>query len=298
MTDLFRSLAVGAALLTIPAAGHAADERARELLQQVRSAIGGPTLEGLRSLTVGGEFQRVVGDENMAGRWTSEWPLPDRIRRDEQLETPMGDGPTLVTVVNGDAVWRDVENSGTSGHVMVIRRQAPEAGTDDGRPVRAEFQRLLIGLLADTSLLGLEATYAGQAESPDGTADAIDLTGPGGFEARLFVGRETRLPLMLTYRAVPPQARMRVMRRGPGAPPRPPDAVVTAPGGAPVVGEPGHARPEAVPMQMFFADHRRTGGLMLPTRITIQIDGRPSEEWQLTDAKPNASISPSRFQKR
>ena len=52
-------------------------------------------------------------------------------------------------------------------------------------------------------------TYGGQAESPDGKADIIDVTGPDDFKVRLFVDTETHLPLMLTY--MEPEARM-VMR--------------------------------------------------------------------------------------
>ena len=55
--------------------------------------------------------------------------------------------------------------------------------------------------------------YGGQAESPDGKADIIDVTGPDDFKARLFVDADTHLPLMLTY--MEPEARvvMRTMTR-------------------------------------------------------------------------------------
>ena len=45
----------------------------------------------------------------------------------------------------------------------------------------------------------LEFKYAGQAEAPDGKADVLEVQGPDGFTAKLFVDGKTHLPLMLTW---------------------------------------------------------------------------------------------------
>jgi hypothetical protein len=59
-----------------------------------------------------------------------------------------------------------------------------------------------------------EVTYAGVAESPDGTADMIEMKDARGQALRLFVDQQTHLPLMLAYSEVRP----RIMMGGPGGP--------------------------------------------------------------------------------
>lgn len=292
MRHLMTPVVLSACLLAAtPAGAGAGDPRADDLLAQMRRAIGGQALERLQSLTFTGEFERAVGEAQMNGQFTLELAPPDKVRRDEQIDTPMGAGPTIVAAVNGGEAWRDVENSSMGGAHVVIRRPAAAPGADDGMPIRAEFQRLLLGLVANTSLLGLEASFAGQAESPDGVADVIDVRGEGGFIAQLFVDRETHLPLMVAYSGVPPQARMRVMRGGPGSHQGPaPDASADAEAAALAA-----AKPQPVAMQMFFGDHRKSDGLMLPTRITIQVAGKPAEEWRITATKVNAAVKADRF---
>ena len=71
--------------------------------------------------------------------------------------------------------------------------------------VRADFYRTVLGILpVAQGLSGLTFTHAGQAESNDGTADALDVKGEN-FVARLFVDSKTHLPLMLTYMAPQPR---------------------------------------------------------------------------------------------
>lgn len=291
--QLIRVVAGACLAMTIPAWAAASDPKADDVLAGVRRAIGGQALERARSVTLAGEFERTIGDAQMTGAITLEVVQPDKVRRDEQLETPMGPGPTIVSVVDGSTAWRDVENTSMAGMHVMIRRPEGQAAPDDGAPLRAEFQRLLLGITANTSLLGLEATYAGQAESPDGVADVIEFRDATSFAAKLFVDRETRLPLMLSWTGVPPQARMRMMRGAPGAG-RPPDAQAAAEADAAAAAK---ERPQPVEMQMFFAEHRTTAGLTLPTRITFQVAGKPSEEWRFTSTKVDAPIKADRFRK-
>jgi hypothetical protein len=267
-------------------------------LRQARQAIGGAALETLQTLTLTGEFQRVMGDADMTGRLTYELALPDKVRREEQMDTPMGEGPTLITAVNGADAWRDVENTAMGHATIMIRRPAGAGAADEGMPVRAEIQRLLAGVLADTRLLGLDATHAGQAQAADGTADVIDLKSPDGFAARLFVATDTHLPLMLAYKGVPVQTRMRTMRGGPGAAMHGGGPLAAASQAQAEATAAGAELPPPVDMQMFFGDHRKVDGLMLPARITIQAAGKPSEEWRITTVKANATIKSDRFVKK
>ena len=79
---------------------------------------------------------------------------------------------------------------------------------------QTDLARLYLGLTGGTQP-GFAATYSygGQAESPDGKADIIDVSGPDDFKVRLFVDAETHLPLMLTYMEPEPRMVMRTMTR-------------------------------------------------------------------------------------
>jgi hypothetical protein len=163
-------------------------------------------------------------------------------------------------------------------------------------------------------------TYAGQAESPDGSAHMIDVSGPEDFKARLFVDTVTHQPLMLTY--MEPEARpIRMMTRGPGAGGGSGSTVVTPHGSATT--SPGNASgsgsalsqltpeqraelekqmkeaeatpPKLVEQRLYFADYREVDGLMLPHRITRGTPEKPTEEWEIKSYKVNPTIKPDRF---
>ena len=89
---------------------------------------------------------------------------------------------------------------------------------------QTDLARLYLGLTGSTQPgFNCTYTYGGQAESPDGKADIVDVAGPEDFKARLFVDAETHLPLMLTYMEPEARVMMRTLTRdgrsgGPGAP--------------------------------------------------------------------------------
>ena len=49
----------------------------------------------------------------------------------------------------------------------------------------------------------LTFTYVAVAEAPEGRADVVEASGPGGFSARVFVQQTTHLPVMVTWNAQP-----------------------------------------------------------------------------------------------
>jgi hypothetical protein len=61
----------------------------------------------------------------------------------------------------------------------------------------------------------LEFTDGGEAESPDGKADVVNVKGPGSFAARLFIDKSSHRPLMLSYQGVAPRMVVQTMRGGP-----------------------------------------------------------------------------------
>ncbi|HEX8421822.1 MAG TPA: hypothetical protein VF634_00325, partial [Pyrinomonadaceae bacterium] len=163
---------------------------------------------------------------------------------------------------------------------------------------RAEYARYVLALLLSSpSGYGLEFNYAGEAVADDGRADVIDATGRDGFAARLFLDKETHLPLMLTYRAPKPRVFTTMMRSGDGGDKKKQeDALKEAREKA--AQELATAKPEEVEMQLRFADYRKTGGLMLPHRITQGTDGEVNEEWEIKTYEFNPQFKADKFQKK
>ena len=65
---------------------------------------------------------------------------------------------------------------------------------------KKEFAKLALGMFAmSPAAYPVELSDGGQAESPDGKADVIDVKGEGGFAAKLFIDAQTHLPLMLSW---------------------------------------------------------------------------------------------------
>ena len=90
-----------------------------------------------------------------------------------------------------------------AGPGMMVRMPAPPAAGSDAetqalRQARADLARFAVAfLLTPPASMPLEFTYGGEAESPDGKADVVDVKGPGSFAARLFFDKSSHRPLML-----------------------------------------------------------------------------------------------------
>jgi hypothetical protein len=176
------------------------------------------------------------------------------------------------------------------------------------RRSREELARLLLGLVAGTQpSFAVTYTYAGQAESPDGKADVIDVKGPDNFAARLFLDAQSHLPLMLTYVAPEPRLMMR-MSRGGGPPPAGTPHGATTTAGTPQTLSPeekegmekARKEAEATPAKMveyrvFFTDYREVNGLSLPHHITRGTAEKTTEEWDIKGYKINPSLKADRF---
>ena len=168
-------------------------------------------------------------------------------------------------------------------------------GSDDPARLRARLEkdmaRLSVALLAGSNLPGVEFTYGGTAESPDGRAEVLEVKGPGGFKGKLFLDEKTARPMMLVYQEIPRRLSMR--RGSPGAtPPSTPDL-------------PGHGAPTAAPAtpemkeaQMFLSDYKTEGGVSLPRSITIKVQDGPTEEWTVQKIKLNPAFGADHFKKR
>jgi hypothetical protein len=274
----------------------AGDGKAAELLAQARTALGGNSaIDKVQALSAMGKVRRSAGDMQLAGDITLQFQLPDHLLRTDSL-SPDG-GMTLVTDqgFNGDVLIRASRTFNAPPGAVLRMPPTPARGSDAEaqalRAARADLARLSVALL----LRGPESqpvdfAYAGQAESPDGKADVIDVKSRDGgtFAARLFLDPATHRPLMLSYRGVAPRIAVQTRRLPPGA--------------APPQGSPPEVAPppagDIVDIEMFLDDYRRVDGVMLPHHVTRSIAGEVNEEWTFATMTVNPRFKNDTFAAR
>ncbi len=310
-------------------AAEQAAEQAAKVLADMRQALGGAKVEQVKGLTLEGPFRREMGQRQLEGTIVLTLAGPDRMHKSEENEFPGGMSVERIQALSGESAWMDVQNRGGMGGGMQImmRNGPPGAPTDPAEAekrmatmLRGEMQRWMLALLASPEG---EVTYAGVAESPDGKADTLEMKDARGQTLRLFVDQATHLPLMLAYSEVRPRmmmmgrpgrrtwsgrwtrrrrwarrrcwcrcpwrCRSRRSRRGSSERPSP---------------EEMRRRMESMPppapsaVQMRFDDYATVDGVKLPKRISLSVDGTPTEEWTVEKIKVNPSIKAELFQKK
>lgn len=313
-----------------------------KVLADAREALGGDKkIDAVRALSIEGRALRT----NPAGATTeSEFEvaleLPDKyMRRDAVIN--MGNMSIYRTSgFNGDGVIDETDTPpqlAGGGHVVMFRTAGPGGATTTigGAPPTPEqqeatrramlttskqdFARLTLGMFVKSfAAYPLTMSYAGEAESPDGKADVIEVKGEGDFAARLFIDAKTHLPLMLSWMAREPISVFRQMG-GPGG------SNVVSPGGA-QAGPPGTAGPgqpargnmtpeereklakqldeqakaaeakrRLVEFRLFYSDYRPVDGIKIPHQIQRSVDGRPTEEVTFDKVKVNPKIDAKKF---
>jgi hypothetical protein len=147
------------------------------------------------------------------------------------------------------------------------------------RQIRKEFACLIFALtLTPRSSFPLEFTYAGEIKTDKSNVEAIEISGPHEFAARLFVDQTSSRPVMLSYRES--------ISRKTGY-------VVSAD-----VNENKAEEFEEVAIQLYFLDYRNVNGLMLPFQIVKAVNGAPIDEWKIEKYKVNPDLKAKRFEKR
>jgi hypothetical protein len=319
---------IQAVFLTLLAAqvlvvGQGAD--ARKIVADIRAALGGEEkLAALRTIAAEGQVSKVINENTSApSDFELAIELPGKYMKREVFANISGMQLKRRVGFNGNELIEDMDTPPAMGGNVHIMR-APGAGMVGGTPSaeqlaaqkaqllassRREFARLMVGMTAGTSpQFPVEFVYAGQAEARDGKADILDVKGPDGFTARLFVDGKTHLPLMLTWMDKEPLSMMitndgRGRSAGPGM-------VVTgsgvARGGTPE--EPAKMRDDmaarmaeaeakrrVVEWRLFYGDYKVVDGLKVPTKIQRMTDGVATEEITLEKIKVNGKIDPAKF---
>ena len=308
--------ALGAAPLYAAARGEQGEEeKAAMVMAATRDALGGGRAERLKTFSLEADLTRNAGRMQLASEIELLVQLPDRYLRTETSGGPMAGA--FSTGFNGETAIRPA--GGPTGGGVFIRigpgpgpggpgplrepmKMTPEEQAQADRlmvqSARAELSRMMLGLFA-TAHPSTDAhyAYAGEAEAPDGRAHVVDVTGADGFAARLFIDRESRLPLMLTYRA--PQPRMVMRAEGPagrGTPARQ-GGGTRAPAGDTLMAAPAMAAPDIVDHTLYFAEWRDVDGVKVPHLIRKASAGETTEEWTVRRVRLDPAIDPGKFER-
>lgn len=267
-------------LLLMSAGLMADDSKAARLLAQARQALGGEAkLAKVQGLTATGGSMRPMFEHARIGELRIDLQFPGRLLRTD-ANRPPGSDATFVMLrgLDGSTLLRKSKIiNGGPGHRM---SQPPIVGGSEAaalRSARHELTRLAIALLL-TPPADADARFAdgGEAQSPDGKADVLVVTGADGFAARVFLDKSSHRPLMMTYRDFDPRF---IVPSKPGDPP-------------------GYARSggtTAVELTWYFDDYKSVSGILMPHRIARAIDGEPDEEWTFTKFVLNPTFAADAF---
>ncbi len=175
---------------------------------------------------------------------------------------------------------------------------------------KQDFARLGLGLFANTlATFPMTFAYSARAEAPQGTADVLDVKGPGNFVVRLFIHGETHLPVMISWQAPPTN----VIVTTPGQPPPrtvAPGAVIVSAPAAPAATATQEEKDkytkdvaalrqktQATPIEyrLYYADYRDVDGVKLPFRLRRAIGTDTTEETIFDRFRLNTKIDPRKF---
>jgi hypothetical protein len=273
-------------MLGTPMTMSAGADKGAEVLAEARKAIGGENkVSGVKTILATGKSQRQMGERQMDGEIEIAIELPDRYLR-TQVDSIMGNSVTREQGFSGSALLE--RSAAPPGAVVMFR--GPDAGGDPERAKQMRLQlqknelsRLLAAWLLTTPAYAQgQFTYVGEAESPDGKADVLELKGADNLSSRVFIDKKTRRPLMLTFQGRPPMIRTQTVSAGQ----RPPA------GGH---GDVDAAPPALTEISWFLDDFKEVGGLWLPHRLVQAADGKTIEEWEFSKIVVNQPIKDDKF---
>jgi hypothetical protein len=301
------------------------------ILAAARQALGGDKkLTAVKTFTAAGRTKQVRGENLVPIEFEIFVELPDKyVRKDE---VPAQETGVTAAGFNGDDLVQDPPPPPPPP--LATPPGGAPAGAPAGPPrnpsaarvntLKQDFARLTLGMFATSfSAYPMTFTYVGEAEAPQGKADVVDAKGPNNFTLRLFIAKDTHLPIMVQWQAPAPPQRGRPGGPGPGAPGATPAApggqrgappagappAGAPPAGAPPTGAPQGARPEAPGRgaqtgpgapenRLYFADYRDVDGLQFPFRLRRAVGSDTVEETTFDRYKVNAKIDPKRFEVR
>jgi hypothetical protein len=257
--------------------------RAQAALAQMRGAvfvgIKPESVKGL-SLSWRARHLKLNGDQDL-GEVTWDLLLPNKMfNKDTRVLSGNRGQFTFYRLLNGEQSWSDVSVS--SGEIPVVSAYDKPTADDQVKrlqSIRREQALQLIRLaLPPSPDFPLTFVYAGEAQASDGRAHVVEVKGPNGFSARLFIDKGSSRLLMLTF--PDPGSRLMIFSGGARGVQAQENKDVT-PGGA--------------EMRLRFSDYRQVEGLMAPHLVTYESNGKIVAELELKSLKLNPVFASDHF---
>jgi hypothetical protein len=282
----------------------AADTALEDVLAAAREALGGDRVASVTGLSAEGTYRRSLGPREMAGDLELALALPDRYIRVETFSFTGDPGSRMIRSLgfNKDQALDGFTGGGGPGGGMVMRFAGPggEGASDAERLARLvrvhkmDASRLALALLMRRdAVYPLELAYAGEAEADEGKADVLDAKYQNA-AFRLFVDKESHLPLMVSWRE--PAPRVQSVQRQPGQPPPSQEERERMMREARERAE--KEPPKMAEIELFLSDYKEVDGVMLPHTFRRAMDGTVNEEWSIAKYKLNPAFKADVFSKR
>jgi hypothetical protein len=255
---------------------------ASAILGAARGALGGEKLLSIKTVVIQGRTRQIQGDNLVPIEFEISCELPDRcVRRDEVPARESG--PTTIGFIGDELIQFPAPPFAPGGPVAAPPRggggSPPQVAASRVNTAKQDFARWWLGMFAGSfSSFPLTYTRIGQAEAPQGQADVLEVKGPSGFTARLFILKDTHLPIMLSWQGQGPgQARGQGVGQAPGQ----------TRGQTP--GPPAEQR-------LYYADYRDVDGFKLPFRLRRAAGADTTEETNVDRFRVNVRIDPRKFE--
>jgi hypothetical protein len=133
----------------------------------------------------------------------------------------------------------------------------------------------------------------GTAQSPEGSADVLEIRPAEGQPTRLFLDQSTHMPLMMTNTAA--GGRGGFGRRGAGPDAATPQGGVPTPNDGPRRG--GASGGQPITIETHLSEYKAVNGIKLPHLITRGVNGQTNEEWEIKSFRVNPSLKANTFTK-
>ena len=306
----------GAAPAQPPPPSLAAVERAATILAEARKALGGPALDGVKTLTASGRTRRVRGNNLVPIEFEIGIELPDKYYRKDEFPAEETD-PTSLGFNGEGLIQLPLPVAAPPGPARAGGPPPPTPAQLEAQRktrvigVKQDFVRFALGMFASSfETYPLTFAFAAQAEAPQGKADVLDVTGAGGFKLRFLIHAETHLPIMVSWQLPPTNVLMRAVGQPPPATVAPGAVVIEVPAppaatatqeekdayGKTVKDLQAKARATPVEHRVYYADYRDVNGVKLPFRLRRAIGADTTEETTFDRYQLNGRIDPRRFQ--
>jgi hypothetical protein len=245
---LAAALGVGLAVAGLLRADERADAEA--LLDKGIKALGGEAnLTKFKAATWKGKGKIHLGDET--DDFSGEWALqaPDQFRLVLELTGKQGT-VKQVRVLSGDKGWIKIDD-------METNDMPRETLAEEKKAMHAHWVATLVPL--KDKLLKLGPLPEGKVG--DRPAVGVKVTGPDGREFRLFLDKESGLPLKSEWQVKDPRSGKEITQ------------------------------------EVTYADYKDVDGIKRAMKLTVQRDGKPFAEQEISDFKPLEKLDDKTFAK-